>query len=100
MINLPRKLAAEIVGTAFLLATVVSSGVMAEQLAGGNVALALLGTTLPTGAILVVIISRAFTDSFSGIRPTDMPAFIVAQLLGAGVAMFVAEYLFGPENSD
>ena len=56
MIELRRKLAAELVGTAFLLATVVGSGVMAEQLAGGNVALALLGNGIPTGAILVVII--------------------------------------------
>ncbi len=208
--------------TAFLLATVVGSGVMAEQLAGGNVALALLGTTIPTGAILVVIIlifgpvsgahinpavtlafglrreispshasiyvlaqvigafigvwaahlmfempviqeslrartgaaqwfsegiatfglvltilgcnryrpksvamavglyitaaywftastsfanpavtmGRAFTDSFSGIRPTDMPAFIVAQFLGAAVAVVFAAYLFGRAKTD
>ncbi len=210
------------VGTAFLLATVVGSGVMAEQLAGGNVALALLGNSIPTGAILVVIIlifgpvsgahfnpavtlafvirreispansgfyvlaqiagafigvwaahlmfempviqeslrarsgaaqwfsegiatfglvmtilgclryrpksvamavglyitaaywftastsfanpavpiGRAFTDSFSGIRPTDMPAFIVAQSLGAVVAVWVARYIFGRTNAD
>ena len=50
------RLAAEAVGTAMLLATVVGSGIMAERLAGGNVALALLGNTLPTGAILVVLI--------------------------------------------
>ncbi len=222
MIDLPRKLAAEMVGTAFLLATVVGSGVMAEQLAGGNVALALLGNTIATGAILVVIIlifgpvsgahfnpavtlafglrreispsqggiyiaaqvvgafigvwaahlmfdmpviqesirartgaaqwfsegvatfglvltilgcvryrpksmafavglyitaaywftastsfanpavtiGRAFTDSFSGIRPTDMPAFIVSQLLGAGVAVLLAAYLFGRAGKD
>ena len=209
-------------GTAFLLATVVGSGVMAEQLAGGNVALALLGTTIPTGAILVVIIlifgpvsgahinpavtlafglrreispshaslyvlaqvigafigvwaahlmfempviqeslrartgaaqwfsegiatfglvltilgcnryrpksvamavglyitaaywftastsfanpavtmGRAFTDSFSGIRPTDMPAFFVAQFLGAAVAVVFAAYLFGRAKTD
>jgi len=217
MIDLPRKLVAEFVGTAFLLATVVGSGVMAEQLAGGNKALALLGNTIPTGAILVVIIlmfgpvsgahfnpavtlafglrrdislthgalyvlvqligaflgvwaahlmfempiiqesvrgrsgaaqwfsegvaafglvltilgclryrpksvavavglyitaaywftastsfanpavtiGRAFTDSFSGIRPTDMPAFVVSQLLGAVAAVLLAAYLFG-----
>ncbi len=222
MIDLPRKLAAEMVGTAFLLATVVGSGVMAEQLAGGNVALALLGNTIPTGAILVVIIlifgpvsgahfnpavtlaflirreispansgfyvlaqiagafigvwaahlmfempviqeslrarsgaaqwfsegiatfglvltilgcvryrpksvamavglyitaaywftastsfanpavtiGRAFTDSFSGIRPTDMPAFVAAQLLGAAIAVLIAGYLFARLNAD
>ncbi len=210
------------IGTAFLLATVVGSGVMAEQLAGGNVALALLGNTIPTGAILVVIIlmfgpvsgahfnpavtlafrlrreispshaglyvlvqivgafigvwaahlmfempviqessrvrtgsaqwfsegvatfglvltilgcvryrpksmamavglyitaaywftastsfanpavtiGRAFTDSFSGIRPIDMPAFVATQLLGAIVAVLVAGYVFGRANAD
>ena len=51
-----RKLFAEALGTAFLLAAVIGSGIMAEQLAGGNQALALLCNTIPTGAILVVII--------------------------------------------
>ncbi len=222
MIILLRKLVAEMVGTALLLALVVGSGVMAEQLAGANVALALLGNTIPTGAILVVIIlifgpvsgahvnpavtlafalrreistsdggfyvlaqvvgafigvwaahlmfempviqeslrvrtgnaqwfsegvatfglvltilgciryrpkslamavglyitaaywftastsfanpavtiGRAFTDSFSGIRPTDMPAFIVAQLLGAVVAVMLAAYIFTKREAD
>ena len=221
MIDLRRKLAAELIGTAFLLATIVGSGIMAEQLAGGNVALTLFGTAIPTGAILVVIIlifgpisgahfnravtlafglrreispsqgglyvlaqvigafigvwtahlmfempiiqeslrdrsgaaqwfsegvatfgllltilgcvrfrpkamamavgfyitaaywftastsfanpavtiGRAFTDSFSGIRPADMPAFVAAQLLGAGVAVMVATYLFRARNN-
>ena len=53
---LAQRLVAEALGTAFLLATVVGSGIMAQKLAGGNVALALLGNTLPTGAILVVLI--------------------------------------------
>jgi glycerol uptake facilitator-like aquaporin len=63
---LSRRLLAEALGTAFLLATVIGSGIMAERLAGGNLALALLGNTLPTGAILTVLIlifgpvSRAF----------------------------------------
>lgn len=52
-----QKLLAELTGTAILLATVVGSGIMAEQLADGNVALALLGNTIPTGAILVVLIT-------------------------------------------
>jgi glycerol uptake facilitator-like aquaporin len=55
--TLARRLAAEALGTALLLATVVGSGIMAEKLAGGNVAIALLGNTLPTGAILVVLIT-------------------------------------------
>jgi glycerol uptake facilitator-like aquaporin len=53
---LSRRLLAEALGTAFLLATVIGSGIMAERLAGGNLALALLGNTLPTGAILTVLI--------------------------------------------
>lgn len=52
-----RKLVAEALGTALLLVAVVGSGIMAERLAGGNVALALLGNTLATGAALVVLIT-------------------------------------------
>src|ERR1700740_191310 len=54
---LPRRLLAEALGTAILVATVVGSGIMAERLAGGNQAIALLGNTIPTGAILIVIIT-------------------------------------------
>ncbi len=57
MSDMPRRLMAEFLGTAFLLATVVGSGVMAERLAGGNAALALLGNTLATGAMLAVLIA-------------------------------------------
>jgi glycerol uptake facilitator-like aquaporin len=53
---LSRRLLAEALGTAFLLATVIGSGIMGAKLAGGNVAIALLGNTIPTGAILVVLI--------------------------------------------
>ena len=56
MPSLGRRLFSEWLGTAFLLATVVGSGVMAQKLAGGNMALALLCNTIPTGAILVVLI--------------------------------------------
>ena len=55
--TLQQRVAAEALGTAFLLATVIGSGIMAERLAGGNQALALLCNTLPTGAILVVLIT-------------------------------------------
>jgi len=51
-----RRIAAEAVGTAFLLAAVVGSGIMGERLAGGNVAIALLANTLATGAMLVTLI--------------------------------------------
>jgi glycerol uptake facilitator-like aquaporin len=54
---LARRLLAEALGTAILVATVVGSGIMAERLAGGNQAIALLGNTIPTGAILVVLIT-------------------------------------------
>ncbi len=53
---LSRRLAAEALGTALLLATVVGSGIMAERLADGNIALALLANTIATGAVLVVLI--------------------------------------------
>src|ERR1700741_652905 len=56
-IPLTRRLLAEGLGTAILVATVIGSGIMAERLAGGNQAIALLGNTIPTGAILVVIIT-------------------------------------------
>ena len=56
-IPLGRRLFSEGLGTAILVATVVGSGIMAERLAGGNQAIALLGNTIPTGAILVVIIT-------------------------------------------
>jgi glycerol uptake facilitator-like aquaporin len=55
-IPLTKRAAAEGLGTAFLLATVIGSGIMAARLSGGNMALTLLGNTLPTGAILVVLI--------------------------------------------
>ena len=54
--NLTRKLVAEGLGTTLLLAAVVGSGIMGEQLAGGNVAIALLANTIATGAALVVLI--------------------------------------------
>jgi glycerol uptake facilitator-like aquaporin len=56
-LNLGRRLLAEGMGSAILVATVVGSGIMAERLAGGNGALALLGNTIATGAILVVLVS-------------------------------------------
>ncbi len=54
--SLSRRTAAEFLGTLILLATVVGSGIMGERLSGGNDAIALLGNTIPTGAILVVLI--------------------------------------------
>ncbi|MCP4319388.1 MAG: aquaporin family protein [Hyphomicrobiales bacterium] len=75
--NLSRRLGAECIGTAFLLAAVVGSGIMAESLAGGNVALALLGNTIPTGAILVVLITMLGPISGAHLNPAVTLAFAI-----------------------
>jgi glycerol uptake facilitator-like aquaporin len=67
--SLGRRLAAEAAGTGLLVATVVGSGIMAERLAGGNFALALLGNTLATGAILVVLITALGPISGAHLNP-------------------------------
>lgn len=105
-----QKLAAEALGTALLLATVVGSGIMAETLAGGNVAIALLGNTIATGAILVVLIlmfgslsgahfNPAVTLSFlirREISARDAVAYVVVQI-AAGVAGVVIAHLMFAE---
>ena len=73
--DIARRAAAELLGTAFLLATVVGSGIMAQKLAGGNVAIALLGNTLPTGAILVVLILIFGPVSGAHFNPAVSAAF-------------------------
>ena len=106
--NLFQKLGAEFIGTAGLLATVIGSGIMGETLAGGNVAIALLGNTIATGAILVVLIwvfgpisgahfNPAVTIAFlvkGEITVRDAAIFIVVQVLGALVGMLVAHGMF------
>ncbi|MGI9480361.1 MAG: MIP/aquaporin family protein [Hyphomicrobiaceae bacterium] len=103
-----RRLMAEWLGTFSLLATVVGSGIMAERLAGGNVAIALLGNTIPTGAILVVLITvfgpisgahfnPAVTLSFAlrkEIEPKDAGLYVVAQIFGGIVGVFAAHVMF------
>jgi len=86
--RLSRRLAAELVGTAFLLATVVGSGIMAERLAGGNVAVALLGNTIPTGAILVVLITTLGPVSGAHFNPAVTLAFLVRREIAPGPAAF------------
>jgi len=86
-VPLARRLAAECLGTAFLLATVVGSGIMAENLAGGNVALALLGNTIPTGAILVVIILMFGPISGAHFNPAVTLAFALRRELGGTAAL-------------
>ena len=104
----PRRLVAECLGTALLLATVVGSGIMAERLAGGNVALALLGNTIPTGAILFVLITMlgpvsgahfnpAVTLAFwlrREIKLTEALAYVGIQLIGAIMGTLVAHAMF------
>lgn len=104
----PQRLIAELLGTAMLLATVVGSGIMAEKLAGGNVAIALLGNTIPTGAILVVLISilgpvsgahfnPAVTGVFAArgeIEPRLACGYVVAQIAGGLLGVLAAHAMF------
>lgn len=106
-----QRLGAEAMGTGFLLATVVGSGIMAENLADGNVALALLGNTIPTGAILVVIIlmfgpvsgahfNPAVTLSFALRREIAAPLagqYVIVQILGGIAGVFVAHAMFAED---
>ena len=106
--SLPRRAAAEFLGSAFLLATVIGSGIMAARLAGGNGALALLCNTIPTGAILVVLIlifgpvsgahfNPVVTLAFVLRRALPLgiaPVYLVAQLAGAVVGAFAAHLMF------
>jgi glycerol uptake facilitator-like aquaporin len=103
-----QRYAAEALGTALLLATVIGSGIMGERLAGGNVALALLGNTLATGAMLVVLIGMfgpisgahfnpAVTAVFAlkkEITTTDAAGYVVAQIAGGIVGVLVAHAMF------
>ena len=75
MPSLLRRVVAECLGTAFLLAAVVGSGIMAQRLAGGNEALALLCNTLPTGAILTVLILTLGPLSGAHFNPAVSLAF-------------------------
>jgi len=100
---------AEFVGTAFLLAAVVGSGIMGERLAGGNVAIALLANTIATGAALVALIltfgsvsgahfNPAVTladASQRGIRWREVPGYLIAQIAGAYVGVACAHLMFG-----
>lgn len=106
--NLPRKVLAETIGTAFLLATVVGSGIMAQKLAQGNVAIALLGNTIPTGAILTVLILTLGPVSGAHMNPVVSLAFairrelpwaefvpyVLAQFGGALIGVWAAHAMF------
>ncbi len=85
--TLSRRLAAEALGTGLLVATVVGSGIMAEQLAGGNQAIALLCNTIPTGAILVVLILAFGGLSGAHFNPVVSAAEALARRLTAAEAV-------------
>ncbi len=91
-----RKLIAEWIGTFSLLATVVGSGIMAERLAGGNVAIALLGNTIPTGAILVVLILVFGPVSGAHLNPAVTLAFAIRREISVkNSALYILAQIFG-----
>jgi glycerol uptake facilitator-like aquaporin len=106
--SLNKRLASELIGSALLLATVVGSGIMGERLAGGNIALALLGNTIPTGAILVVLILIFGPLSGAHFNPVvsaafalngqlgrrDLVAYILVQIIGAVIGVWIAHGMF------
>jgi glycerol uptake facilitator-like aquaporin len=103
-----RRVVSEGVGTAFLLATVVGSGIMGERLAGGNVAIALLANTLATGAVLVALILTFGPISGAQLNPAvtlavgaegglpwrEVPGYLAAQVGGAFLGVAVADLMF------
>ena len=91
-----RQLAAEALGSFFLFATVVGSGIMGETLAGGNVAIALLGNTIATGAILFVLIAALAPVSGAHFNPAVTLVFALRREIGPMVAVaYVAAQLAG-----
>jgi glycerol uptake facilitator-like aquaporin len=107
--SLARRLVAEWLGTAFLLAAIIGSGIMAQRLAGGNAALALLCNTIPTGAMLVVLIWIFAPLSGAHFNPAVSLAFCIrrempwreftpyaaAQITGAIAGVWLAHAMFG-----
>lgn len=108
MPTLTRRVFSEALGTAFLLAAVVGSGIMAQRLAGGNLALALLCNTLATGAMLAVLILIFASISGAHFNPavslafalrgeltwTIAGAYVAAQIIGAIVGVWLAHLMF------
>ncbi len=106
--SLPQRLAAEAVGTLLLLATVIGSGIMGDSLAGGNVAIALLGNTLPTGAILYVLITMFGPISGAHFNPAvslafaikgdiswrEFGLFVLVQIVAAILGVWLAHAMF------
>ncbi len=94
--DLPRRAVAELLGTWLLVATVIGSGIMAESLAGGNVAVALLGNTIATGAILVVLIAMLGPISGAHFNPAvSLVLTIAGELPIATFALYLAAQVAG-----
>jgi len=107
--TLARRVVAEGIGTALLLAAVVGSGIMGERLAGGNVAIALLANTIATGAALAALIltfgpisgahfnpAVTIADAWQhGIAWRDAPAYIATQVIGGLAGVAAAHLMFG-----
>jgi glycerol uptake facilitator-like aquaporin len=105
---LPTRLIAEGLGTGLLVCTVVGSGIMAERLAGGNQAVALLGNTIPTGAILVVLITilgplsgAHFNPAVTAVMATignfprsEIAPYVVSQCVGGMAGTILAHLMF------
>ena len=106
--SLRQRVVAEAIGTALLLSTVVGSGIMGERLSGGNVAIALLANTVATGAGLVALILTFGPISGAHFNPAvtladasqggtawrDVPAYLVAQVVGAFTGVALAHLMF------
>ncbi|HKD99841.1 MAG TPA: aquaporin, partial [Planctomycetota bacterium] len=104
-----RRVAAEAIGTALLLTAIVGSGIMAERLAAGNAALALLANSLATGAALLAILTALAPISGAHLNPAvtiaealrrahpwrETPAYVAAQIGGAFVGVAIAHAMFG-----
>jgi glycerol uptake facilitator-like aquaporin len=107
-VSIRKRLAAEAIGTALLVSTVVGSGIMAAKLAGGNTAIALLGNTIPTGAILVVLVTILGPVSGAHFNPAvsivlalrrelgwpDAARYALAQILGGCLGAVLANVMF------
>jgi glycerol uptake facilitator-like aquaporin len=104
-----RRVVAEALGTAFLLAAIIGSGIMGERLAGGNVAVALLANTIATGSALIALILTFGPISGAHLNPAvtladasqgglawrEVPAYIAAQTMGAFAGVAAAHLMFG-----
>ncbi len=94
--SISRRIAAEALGTALLLAVVIGSGIMGDRLSGGNTAIALLGNTLSTGAGLVVLITVFGPISGAHFNPAVTLAFAVRREIGGRIAlMYLAAQVIG-----